>query len=89
MRMLTAVPANATAIIEPENLSRIMASLACECAQPRDSHEIPRRTANLPIAYGAIQVAFRAGENPAGISAISFMVLMSTTETLLVCSLAT
>src|SRR5207253_6394962 len=40
------------------------------------------------IAYGAIHVAFRAGMNPAGIRAISFIDLISTAETLLVCSLA-
>lgn len=40
-------------------------------------------------AYGAIHVAFRAGMNPAGIRAISFIDLISTAETLLVCSLAT
>ena len=40
-------------------------------------------------AYGAIHVAFRAGMNPAGISAISFIDWTSTAETLLVCSLAT
>ena len=49
----------------------------------------PRYTFLFPTAYGTIQVALRAGENPTGISAVSFMVLISTTETLLVCSLAT
>jgi hypothetical protein len=41
------------------------------------------------IAYGAIHVTFRAGANPTGMRATSFKALMSTTETLLVCSLAT
>ena len=87
--MLTAVPAIATVLIEPENLSRMMASLASKCVQLRDSYGIPRCTANLRIGYGTIQVALRAGANPTGIRAVSFMVLISTTETLLVCSLAT
>ena len=39
--------------------------------------------------YGAIHGVFRAGAKPTGMSATSFSDLMSTTETLLVCSLAT
>jgi hypothetical protein len=41
------------------------------------------------IDYGANQATLRAGANPTGMSATSFIVLISTTETLLVCSLAT
>ena len=39
--------------------------------------------------YGNIQVAFRAGAYPTGMSATSFSDWISTTETLLVCSFAT
>ena len=44
---------------------------------------------NLRTAYGSIQAMFRAGTNPTGIRAISFIDLMSTTETLFDCSFAT
>ena len=47
-----------------------------------DANSSPR------IAYGRIQATFRAGAKPTGISAISFRDLISTTETLFVCSLA-
>jgi uncharacterized protein (TIGR02118 family) len=43
----------------------------------------------LRTTYGSIQAMFRAGTNPTGIRAISFMDLMSTTETLFDCSFAT
>ena len=46
-------------------------------------------TCAFRIAYGAIQVMFRAGANPTGIRAVSFKDLISTTETLFVCSFAT
>ena len=39
--------------------------------------------------YGSIHVAFRAGANPTGTSATSFIALISTTDMSLVCSLAT
>ncbi len=39
--------------------------------------------------YGAIQATFRAGANPTGTRATSFMEAISTTETLFVCELAT
>jgi len=40
------------------------------------------------LIYGAIHMVFRAGANPTGIRVTSFIDLMSTTETSLVCSLA-
>ena len=43
----------------------------------------------LRTAYGSIQAMFRAGTNPTGMRAISFIDLMSTTETLFDCSFAT
>ena len=46
-------------------------------------------TSNFRIAYGCIHVMFRAGAKPTGMRATSFSDLISTTETLLVCSLAT
>lgn len=48
-----------------------------------------RSNSNLRIAYGSIQVMFLAGTKPTGILAISFMDLISTTETLFDCSFAT
>src|SRR5882762_8757329 len=46
--MLTAAPAIATVVIEPENLSRMMASLACECVQLRDSQWNPAMYGQSP-----------------------------------------
>jgi hypothetical protein len=43
----------------------------------------------LRIAYGTIQMMFRAGPNPTGTRAVSFRDLISTTETSFVCSFAT
>ena len=43
----------------------------------------------LRMAYGAIHGVLRAGENPTGTRAISFIDWISTTETSLVCALAT
>jgi hypothetical protein len=56
---------------------------------PSGEKEVLRRPQTAIGPYGAIQVAFRAGMNPAGIRATSFIDLISTAETLLVCSFAT
>ena len=44
---------------------------------------------NLWIAYGATHMVFRDGANPTGITAVSFIVAISTTETLFASGLAT
>jgi hypothetical protein len=62
--------------------------LAQGCRSPNDMVQRPALLF-LPIAYGSIQVVFRAGTNPTGMLAISFMDLISTTETLFDCSFAT
>ena len=41
------------------------------------------------VNYGIVHAAFRAGAKPTGISATSFIDLISIAETLLVCSFAT
>jgi hypothetical protein len=51
--------------------------------------DLRRCDSNFPIAYGSTQVMFRAGTKPTGIVAISFIDLISTTETLFDCSFAT
>src|SRR5258708_6260955 len=56
-----------------------------------NGHHSATRIANLFLGrpYGRIHVVFRAGVNPTGTLAVSFIVLMSTTETLFDCSFAT
>ena len=41
------------------------------------------------LSYGATHMVFRDGANPTGITAVSFIVAISTTETLFVSGLAT
>ena len=52
-------------------------------------HCVSAGAVTRPERYGAIQTTLRAGAKPTGIRVVSFMVLISTTETLFVCSLAT